>query len=122
MVDLSGLFDLIPAEILSTVKVFRSTESSGDGGVPVHLWTEVLELQMQIEAITEGQAQRAFGLQTDSKWRAVVKPGVDIKIDDLLQPQHGPYAGENMLVNDDREPLKGGLRIIRATDTDEVPP
>ena len=121
MVDLSGLFDLIPPEILATVKVFRATETGGDAGTPVHAWAETLEVQMQIENLTEGQAQRQFGLETTSRWRATAEPGLDIKPNDLLQIQDGPYAGQNLLVRDDREPMKGALRIIRADDTTETP-
>lgn len=112
---------LIPRDKLVKISIYRTAgQTSGVGGAPIELTPLVnTDVWAVVEKLSEGQAQRAFGLNTSSKWRVKVGADEDVSDNDLIQIDSGPYIDQLIEVNGIREP-DGVLQILQSNDTDRV--
>ena len=112
---------LFSRDKLSKVTIYRTAgQTSGVGGAPVEITpvvnTKVLAV---VEKLSEGQAQRAFGLNTTSIWRVKVGDSEDVAVNDLIKMNSGQYEDTLIEVKGIREP-DGILQILQSNDTDRV--
>jgi hypothetical protein len=72
-----------------------------------------------IEKLSGGQAARAFGDQSSSRWRLTLDADRDLQADDLVLVSSGPYTGTKLQVEDVTVP--GGMLLMAACeDTDKA--
>lgn len=110
---------LLPCDRLAAVTVHRPAEqTSGGGGQPVETTTEVGSMTMLVEKLSGGQAARAFGDQSEARWRGHADSNADVQVDDLVVVDTGPYAGTILQVDDIQHPL---LMVLELADTEKQP-
>lgn len=116
------LVEVLPCDQLVSVTVHRpGTQTSGSGGIPAETTTKVnTGVIMHVEKLSGGQAHRAFGDQSQARWRGTADDDADIAVNDLIVMDTGPYATTVLQVDDIRIP--GDMfKVLELADTDKVP-
>ena len=97
-------------EAATTVTVHRLTQTSGQGGHPNQTpATVATALRMQIQKLSGGEAERAFGQQSKARYKGALAVGANIQVNDVVVPDSGPYAGNTLKVEDE---LQRGAHLL----------
>ena len=116
-----NITSFIPRDKLVSISVYRSAgQISGVGGHPVEVTPLVSEeIMAQVEKLSGGQAERAFGKKSSSTWRIKVGSEANVAQNDLIQPNSGPYSTETLEVEDVRTP-DGQLKVLAVKNTERI--
>jgi len=113
--------EVFPCDVLAMVTIHRpGAQTQGGGGQAVETTTKVGSIPMVIEKLSGGQAQRAFGDQSEARWRGHSSDDADVLVDDLVVVDTGPYAGTILQVDDIQVPASM-LAVYELADTDKTP-
>jgi hypothetical protein len=113
--------ELYSCDLLTTVAAYRSGGlTSGVGGQPVESNSLLGSYSIMLERLSGGQAQRAFGDQSTSRWRVTSDVEGALAVDDLLVVTSGPHTGEYIEL-DDRWASPSGVVIFSARNTERRP-
>jgi hypothetical protein len=106
------------------VDVYRETTSRHPTGVETKSWGDVPlieKMRCALQKMTGGQAERAYGLNSESRWRMLVDGDYDVRARDLIVVRTGPDAGGTNLEVVDVIKIAGRVLNVALKDTNETP-
>lgn len=119
MTDCFGLAESIAAAGENVEIWRRGAQTSGAGGHPVDAPTLLTTRRIAIRQLSAGEAERAFGLQTDARWIASLPATQDVKANDFLKILTGHDV--NVILEVRADPRhEGGSQILELADTTET--